>query len=78
LNIVVFGGKIYITTEIHSSRFAREKTTMKYSLGKPVSSRKIRLLKIARERPNIISRKMAGFLRTKKSKISRLVTHMVK
>jgi hypothetical protein len=65
LNIVVFGGKIDITTETHSSRLAREKATMKYSLREPVCSRKICFLKIVCERPNIISRKMAGFVRTK-------------
>ena len=78
LNTVVFDGKIYITIETHSSRFAREKATMKYSLHKPLCSRKIRFLKIVCERPNIISRKTARFVRTKKSTVSRLVTHMVK
>jgi hypothetical protein len=78
LNTVVFDGKIYITIETHSSRFAREKAIMKYSLSKPVCSRKIGFLKIVCERPNIISRNMARYARTKKSTISILVTYMVK
>jgi len=64
LNTVVFDGKIYITTETNSSRFAREKPTTKCSLRKPVCSRKTGFLKIVCERPNIISRKMAGYART--------------
>jgi len=65
LNTAVFDGKIYITIETQSSRFAREKATMKYSPRKHVCSRKVRLLKTVCERPNIISRKIVGFVRTK-------------